>query len=649
MNSYSPTQTAHRIQTGIRSGAVAALLIVMMELAACGGGGTGSAAVSPGAGSFPTATPAQPTITTIAHVDAGIVATPYLAGSTIRYLSDCQTSNTIQPATGCVQGSDTLYDGTSPTINGASGPWRTTTKGAAWLSSQTSGIYTLALEQGGVWNAAPQTFSIDLSGNTYCPAGQTCSEIREYPAGGTGPKPVIYGNPTTTANTEVFFLGSGQRIMNLSLIGSSNGSSTSAQIGVYLYRNVALYPNSGYVHDDSVLNVDLRGFDIAIEDADADDQNNTVQGNHIYDSTNQGYLGGSQNLNLNYNYFENNGSDTANAENHSIYVASHSFITGINIIGNYVTGYYSGTGATQCTGGPLILHGSMTDLVVSGNTVIEASNASGECWGISANNLTAAPYGGFYRNALFSDNIVVNGGSAGMDIANCPNCVIENNLIISDNPWAHAGISVPPEAARTSIAGCTPSATVQCYDDPSTNYTIRNNTIYFTTNANEGMTGIQAGDSASTETQVGFKVYNNTVTYLAASSGLNQVYCFDYPLPASAYTIIDNNNCYVPHSSTLSYAWEQATRDSLSNWAAATGFDTIHSSTVNPGFALSAYPYFPAWSDNALAYQLFNNGTTNIFASPLGSPLAGGGRSGPSLDITGAPRSSTAPAIGAYE
>ncbi len=614
------------------SGVFFAVLLSILGLVWCDGST---------AASFTHLTPTQPTISTIAAIDAAIVATPYLSGSTVRYLSDCQTGNTIKPATGCVQGSDTLYDGTSPTISGSHGPWQTTTKGATWLSNQTSGTYTLALAQGGVWNAANQTFSINLNGNRYCPLGKTCSEIREYPPLGTGAKPVIYGYNNTSSNQVLFFLGNGQRVMNLSIIGSGTGATS--QQAFFLYLNGQIYP-PGYVHDDSILNVDIKGFDIAIQEGSNLDQNITIEGNHFVANTNQGYLGGSQNLNLNYNYFQDNGSHDVAAQTHSIYVASHAFITGVNVIGNYVTGYYKGSGATQCTGGPFVLHGSMTNLVVSGNAVIEDTNSNGSCWGISANNRTAAPYGGFYRNALFSDNIIINGGNAGMDVENCPYCVIENNLIIADNQSAQNGISAPPFPARASIAGCTPSPTVQCYDDPSTNYTIRNNTIYFTANVNGGMVGIQVG-AASNELQTGHNIFNNTISYLGSASGLQQVYCFDYLLPLSAYTTINNNNCYVPNSGMFSYAWEKTTLDSLTTWTAATGFDKTNSSISNPGFTLSAYPYF-TWSDSSRAYQLLNNGTTNIF-SPS-STLLGHGTSGPLLDITGTTRPAV-PAIGAYE
>jgi hypothetical protein len=432
--------------------------------------------------------------------------------------------------------------------------------------------------------------------------------------------------------------------MNLSLVGGV----TTGQTGIFLYcYNCA-------IHDDSILNVDISGFELAISEQQPLDYNMTIEGNHFTANFKEGYIGSSQNLNLNYNSFiDGGGVIDGTASTHSIYFSSHEYTTGVNIIGNYIAGYYKGhrtdnTIATQCSSGQFALHAAITNLVVSGNAVIEDPNAAAGCWGLSANLITAAAFGGFFRNALFSGNIIVNGGNQALNVENCPYCVIENNLIIADNPTAINGITVPPAAARTAIAGCTPSPTVQCYDDPSTNYTIRNNTIYFTANANGGMVGIQVGVANSSETQTGHKVYNNTISYMATTatgSGFNQVYCFYFPLPLTAYTTINNNNCYVPNSGTLTYAWEQKTHNSLTAWKAATSFDA-NSSLSNPGFILSPSPYI-TWSDSSLASQLFNNTTTNIFSPAV--TLAGKGMGGPLLDITGASRSSTAPSIGAYE
>jgi len=449
-------------------------------------------------------------------------------------------------------------------------------------------------------------------------------------------------------------MGNGQRMMNLSLFGFADGS-TGAQNGIFIYINKALYPTL-FRHDVSILNVDITGFDNGLRSAEVTNYNITIRGNHFYSNAQEGFLGGGNKCDVSYNYFKDNGGVLfGSASSHAIYIATHASVTDMTVVGNYIEGYWKGKGDTSCSAGPLTFHAAITNLVVSGNTVIEDSNSKNTCWGLSANNITAAAYGSYLRGALFSDNIVVNGGSAALGVSSCPYCVIENNLIIADNPSANTGISAPPSAARASIANCTTSATNQCYDDPSTNYTVRNNTVLFTANANAGMTGIQVGIGGG-ELQAGHNVYNNTVSYLATTASWssngniyqNPVYCFDYKVAASAYTLIDNNNCYIPYSANFTNGannWNKTTSASLSTWRGAKRFDT-HSLTSDPGFVLSAYPYFTGRTDNSVMYQLFNDGT-NIF-SPSAA-LSGKGMNGPLLDIAGASRSPTAPSIGAYE
>jgi hypothetical protein len=192
---------------------------------------------------------------------------------------------------------------------------------------------------------------------------------------------------------------------------------------------------------------------------------------------------------------------------------------------------------------------------------------------------------------------------------------------------------------------CTIAAGNVCQDEVTTGYIIRNNTIYFTANAGNGMTGISVTSEGTS-----YQIYNNTIRYAATGHKLNPVSCFNFPLAISAHSVVNNNNC---SSADSALRWEQNRSLSLSAWialASSSGlsFDSANSSaltTTAPGFTLAAYPYI-TWSDNALAHALFNNGTTNVFTPP--AALAGKGRSGPLLDITGASRP-TPPAIGAFE
>jgi len=57
---------------------------------------------------------------------------------------------------------------------------------------------------------------------------------------------------------------------------------------------------------------------------------------------------------------------------------------------------------------------------------------------------------------------------------------------------------------------------------------------------------------------------------------------------------------------------EQMTHDSLSAWKAANSFDATLRSATRICFISS--PYFSGRTDSSLMYQLFNNGTTNVFS-----------------------------------
>jgi hypothetical protein len=362
------------------------------------------------------------------------------------------------------------------------------------------------------------------------------------------------------------------------------------------------------------------------------------------------FLGGNSNLNLNYNYFHNNGS--TNMFDHTIYISSRAPITEVNVIGNYIDGFYSSGGAATCLGGPFVMHGEFVNLVVSGNTIMEDPAKSGPgCWGMSANH-GGYPVGTYIHGGLFSDNIIVNGGNLAIGVDGCPDCVIENNLIIQDSSAnGGTGIGIPSFGVHRAMGQsgipttCTTAAGNTCQDELTTRYIVRNNTIFFTANAGNGMTGIAVGSEGT-----GYQIYNNTIRYEAAGHKLNSVNCFNLPLALSSYAVVNNNNC---SSADGTLHWEQNRRISLAAWitlASGSGlnFDIANSSaisTADPGFKLAAYPYI-TWSDSALAHTLFNNGTRNVFAPSV--ELSGNGKSGPLLDITGATRP-TPPAIGAYQ
>lgn len=604
----------------IHSGIVFAQLVaIIFFTTACGGGsvGGGSTGAAPRVcGSSSHTTPAQPTISTIAATDAAIVATPYLAGNSIQYFCDCQAG----ASGGCVAGNDATGAGTQGS------PYQTIGAAMTWLNG--GAHRTAALCQGGSFTLPPSTgqFGLVLASNSSCTSG-ICNELREYPFGGIGAKPIIIN---LAGSQDLFSTnngGGGYRFMNLKLQGTHNLSN--GNVGFFIYANAAT--GKPPVHDIAIENVDMDGFDLGINDAVNSNNNITIIGNHFTNISNFGYLGSSFNLTLSYNSFVDTGSD--NKFDHAIYLGSHEPVSNVSIVGNFIKGFSTVSGNTKCMGAPFIGHAAVTNLTVSGNVVVEDTNADPGCYGMGFNNTTGATGGIFYRNALFSGNVVVNGGNNGINISSCPSCAIENNLIISQSNSGGAAISTPAGSAR-------PQDDVECYAK------IVNNTAYYETTSKQGMNGFVVGGEGT-----GHIVANNTVMYAGTSHTLNRTNCFTYNLPLASYDFINNNNCF--SNDPVSYWAYGSTTYSLAAWQtysakagiAGTGFDTA-SLFANPGWSFSAPLAIPALDESKTGAQLFAP-----YFTPVGSPLKGAANAAnaPGNDIANIARSLVTPSVGAYE
>ena len=609
------------------------LFAMTIFVTSCGGGGSasdgGSGTTSDASGSGASAaqkacgtsshtTPARPDISTIAATDAAIVATPYLVGNAVRYYCDCQAG-----ASGsCAAGNDATGAGTSAS------PYQTIDAAMTWLNGGAN--RTAVLCRGGSFTpAAAGTFVFALSANASCPSGSICNELREYPIGGTDPKPTINtptGNHYLISTTNG---GGGYRFMNLRLQGSPFPH-IGGQAGFFLYSNASI--GKPPVHDIAIENVDMDSFETGVQDTVNTTKNVTIIGNHFTNISNFGYLGGSSNLTVSYNSFVDTGSD--NKFDHAVYLSAHDPVANVAIVGNFITGFSTASGNTNCQGSPLIAHAAVTNLTVSGNVVIEDTTAAGECYGLGFNNTTGITTAVYYRNALFSDNIIVNGGFNGMNITSCPYCVIENNLVISQTASGSGGfgISTPGNTAR-------PQDDLECYAK------IVNNTVYYGPTNTQGMNGVQIGGEGA-----GYTVANNTVMYAGTSHALNSTSCFTYDLSLASYNFINNNNCF-SNDPVTKWVYRQPV-SSLADWktyaAAAgslgTGFDTA-SSFANPGWSFPTPLAIPALDEAKTGAQLFAP-----YFTPVGSPLKGGGTTehAPGKDIANTARSSP-PSIGAYE
>jgi hypothetical protein len=501
---------------------------------------------------------------------------------TVYYYCDCGSGS----QTGCTAGDDS-YVGTDPLF-----PRKTISSAVSRFS--TLGVNdTVALCKGGAFDSAGN-LSI---GSNRCGAGVACNDLREYtPTTFSGTAKPIINNAAGDSTLFKFVKTGGIRLLNLKLNGGAASASSKGNKAFFFYEGA---------HDVTMCNIDMDAFEITVyNESDAGiNKNIKLTGSLITNSRTLGYLGGGDNTEVSYNYWDGNGS--SNVFDHTLYFASSREITNMVVVGNEIHGQYGST----CKGAVMEAHMAVDGLLVKDNVIDIAQSANtGGCWGIEFNNLTSGTHAIYHRNAIFSGNSIKNAGNLGLTVTGCPGCVIENNLIMIDTAVGGAGISVATASVRAGVA-----------DDVNNANIIRNNTIWYGPNANTSGTGINVGVEGT-----GHIIANNTVTYTATSTGSNGAFsCFSYPLALSSYTFINNNHC----ESAASYKWE-ASRGSLASWkTAATGFDTV-SFTGNP---------------------LFTAAGTNFKPAP-GSPLINAGSLvyGSTTDLVGTARPST-PAIGAFE
>ncbi len=495
----------------------------------------------------------------------------------VYYYCDCGTG----AESDCVAGNDTNA-GTS-----AAAPRRTIGNAAARFASLAVND-TVALCKGGAFNSAG---NLDIGSNR-CGAGVACNDLREYtPTTFTGTAKPIINNAAGQVNLFNFSgnIG-GIRLLNLKLAGALD-TANHRNRGVFFYAGA---------HDVTMCNLDMDAFDVAIYNESNNGNTNNIKltGSLITNNRVQGFLGEGDNLTLNYNYWDGNGS--SNVFDHTIYFSSDG-VTTVNTeaIGNYIHGQYGST----CAGVAVVGHFGVDGFIFKNNVIeIDAAAATGSCYGVgfSPANQTGSKY---VRNAVISGNTIINGGNIGFSIENCPNCVIENNVIIQNWPSSFETIGMWISANS-----------VRAGDDVNNANLVRNNTIWFGPNATKGGTGIGFDTSGS-----GHIVTNNTITYTATNAAPNGFNCYDYN---TTFVAINNNHCF----SNAAYEWENGSGN-LASWQGSSGFD-VNSRGGDP---------------------LFSNAPTN-FTPLAGSALIGAGHTTyKSLtDFNGMTRPVT-PAIGAFE
>ncbi|MEM1203042.1 MAG: right-handed parallel beta-helix repeat-containing protein [Acidobacteriota bacterium] len=366
------------------------------------------------------------------------------------------------------------------------------------------------------------------------------------------------------------------------------------------------------IDDVTIRNVSISGFRIGVHlarsnpcgpDPDCDGRNERIvlEASTILHNESQGWLGGSNGSQILDSYFEGNGS--LEVFDHNIYLSGSQGtpVDGMRVVGNRLYRSDLDHGGV-CRGVSLVVHGEYTNLLIEDNEVWEDVGRAGPgCWGIAVDPGYSEAES--FVGVTIRGNVVRNVGNVGIGVASCDDCVIENNVVIQQNPFNTRGIAAPDRTRGPN-------------DLPMDAVVIRNNSIYI--GAESGGTGIRLNGEGS-----GHVLASNAIHYAGTSASFN---CQDTDLPSSAYLDIDHSLCFHPSAPAAEWAHGMG---SLLDWQTASGFDG-NSNGIDPGFTdPEAWDLVPSGENAA---------TVDSGHPTLSSPVA----------IDGAPRDGQ-PDAGAFE
>lgn len=494
------------------------------------------------------------------------------AFATAYYLSDCQEG----ASSACVPGNDN-NSGTSP-----SAPWRTTAKIQGLFKSLKPGD-SLLFARGASFTDAGMKLQ-HATASAAIP--MLFADYKPEWSAGAGAKPIL---TDTRDGTTVFMIGGlfsgvpsqGFTVRNLDLRG-----------GPKALRGVWLRDGVGHV---TIDNLTISGFDLGIHSS-GPSSHFKVLNSTIKDNGGQGFLGGGVDLLIEGNTFDNNGFSRA-VFNHNVYLSEGERMT---VRGNTLTRSTIVDG--KCQGVSLVVHGTSTGLVIENNLIEETASAP-TCYGIAVDPGYAKSES--FRGTIIRGNRVINVGGLGIGATSCPECLIENNLIVKTVPGGMIGIAVPNRDRAAD-------------DMPDDSAVVRNNSI-FIDHPTEGSVGIRVGIEGANHV-----VVSNLVQFGKAAS--IRTSCFNTKgLTSAAFRNFDNNLC---NFTGIVGKWESS-HPTLASWQ-ATGLD-ISSKLSNP---MIATPTGPAYS----------------MLPQMGSPAINGGNAKLSSpkDMLGKPRGAL-PDVGAYE
>ncbi|MES9941157.1 MAG: choice-of-anchor Q domain-containing protein [Candidatus Thiodiazotropha sp. 6PLUC2] len=412
-------------------------------------------------------------------------------GVAVVHICDCQAG----ADSGCESGDDA-------NSGSASNPIRSITAAVASFNSGSG----LAFCRGGVWHT-DSALALDASS---CDTSSPCS-IQDY-GDATQARPTIKITQSGHVNGLSFDTHSdlerweGVRIHNLHI---SKQNQDGEGFGLFLFRNL----NDVAMH---CIEVDGFGIGVHLNSNGLESGDVTLSDSYMHDNGGMGWLGGTNRTLLERNRFHNNGWLNASMFLHNVYLSQMRRDSIVR--GNWLSD--SAVDANgHCVGAGLVAHNDNSTNLLIENNLIEESNPSAGCWGLTvdaAGSTTESHY-----NAIIRGNVIRNVGNLSIGISSCVDCIIENNIVVQTIFGGAIGIASPNRL--TAAPDVDVSGTV-----------VRNNSVYF------------GGSASGRAYYVGERgsnyVVTNNIGYFANTQAGDS--CYDFDLSASAYNMVNSNLCY---------------------------------------------------------------------------------------------------------
>jgi len=317
-----------------------------------------------------------------------------------------------------------------------------------------------------------------------------------------------------------------------------------------------LFQGNGLINDVTLDNVDVDGFRINVYASNPPGSNLTIRNSNITNSWVIGFLGGTDPMLIEDNYFAANGKNGTPFE-HNIYLSS-----GGNIIVRRNELYQASLDVNgDCATTSLVSHTnnpSITNVLIQNNYVHEdIGKVTAGCWGISVVPGNGGNPETFY-NYTFDGNTVVNFGGAHVRCTSCQNPIFENNVSISYQTFDTSGVYAGPGPAEDGL---------------TTNVTMRNNVSYFGPNVNSA-TGAYLRSTTGTNVMV------SNASYYDGTGAFGCINVGGTVTDNTVYTDIDNNVCFYPNTGSGEFS---SSYGNLAAWRTASIFGDA-SQNVDPGY-----------------------------------------------------------------